>query len=157
LGFFFGLERRALTYFYNNNFFGYIPTPLLILIAGIFLLPFILISTLATFSMTLPWNKYIGLIRLIMLVYLIPHIVIISEERFHLAIMPFLAIFAARGVFELRELKAVATNPKTRWKIIVAFVIVVLLFVNWGVEIGLDWKNLVTFVGPYGNRTYFNY
>ena len=157
LGFFFGLERRALTYFYSNNIFGFIPTPLLLLTAGIFLLPFMLISTMAAFGMALPWNKFTGLIALFMLGYLIPHIVIISEERFHLAIVPFLAIFTVRGVLGLRELKAVASNPNTRWKIIMAVVMVVLLCINWGVEIGLDWKNLVTLFGPNGNRAYFNY
>jgi hypothetical protein len=157
LGFFFGLERRALTYFYSNNIFGYIPTPLLILIAGIFLLPFMFVSTLAALGMALPWDKSIGLIGLFMLAYLIPHIVIISEERFHLAIVPFMALFAARGVFGLKELKAISSDPKTRWKLMITILILVLLFVNWGVEIGSDWKNLVTLFGPNGNRAYFNY
>ncbi len=157
LGFFFGLERRALTYFYSNNIFGYIPTPLLILIAAIFLLPFMVISTLAAFGMALPSNKYVGLIGLIMLAYLIPHIVIISEERFHLAIVPFLAIFAARGLMEGGQIKTIVSNTRTQWKVVLAIVIVVLLFVNWGVEIGLDWKNIIILFGPEGNRAYFNY
>ncbi len=41
-GYFFGLERRALTYFYSNDYLGYIPTPILLLIAFIVCLPFVI-------------------------------------------------------------------------------------------------------------------
>ncbi len=36
LGYFFGLERKAITYFYSNNFLGYIPQPWLGLIFGVY-------------------------------------------------------------------------------------------------------------------------
>ena len=41
LGFFFGLEKRVLMYFYSNGILGYIPKPLLLVISAILLLPFI--------------------------------------------------------------------------------------------------------------------
>jgi hypothetical protein len=44
LGFFFGLEKRVLMYFYSNNIIGYIPLPLMLTISAILLLPFIIIS-----------------------------------------------------------------------------------------------------------------
>src|SRR3990172_57014 len=46
LGFFFGLEKRVLTYFYSNNLLGYIPKPILLTIAAILLLPFVFVATL---------------------------------------------------------------------------------------------------------------
>src|SRR5215208_5971252 len=52
LGFFFGLEKRVLMYFYSNNIIGYIPLPLLLIIAGILLLPFMFISISAAFGLT---------------------------------------------------------------------------------------------------------
>src|SRR5690606_6641384 len=47
LGFFFGLENRVLIYFYSNNLLGYIPQPVLILIAFILLFPFVVDTILA--------------------------------------------------------------------------------------------------------------
>ncbi|MCJ7432675.1 MAG: hypothetical protein MUO77_04230, partial [Anaerolineales bacterium] len=41
LGFFFGLEKRALMYFYSNDIIGYIPKALLLAISAILLLPFV--------------------------------------------------------------------------------------------------------------------
>ena len=44
LGFFFGLEKRVLMYFYSNNIVGYIPRSMLLTISAILLLPFVIIS-----------------------------------------------------------------------------------------------------------------
>src|SRR5258706_378479 len=53
LGYFFGLERRALTYFYSSNFFGYIPFPLLLALAILILSPFVIVSCSAVFGLAL--------------------------------------------------------------------------------------------------------
>ncbi len=50
LGFFFGLEKRVLMYFYSNNIIGYVPLPLLLTISAILLLPFVIISVSAAFG-----------------------------------------------------------------------------------------------------------
>ena len=42
-GYFFGLELRALTYFFSNNFFGYISFPILLTVAAIVCLPFVIL------------------------------------------------------------------------------------------------------------------
>src|SRR5690606_10174939 len=47
LGYFFGLERRAISYFYTNNFFGPIPQAPLVGAFLLFTLPFPIISSLA--------------------------------------------------------------------------------------------------------------
>ena len=51
LGFFFGLEKRVLMYFYSNNIIGYIPRPLLLTISAILLLPFVFISISAALGL----------------------------------------------------------------------------------------------------------
>jgi len=159
LGFFFGLERRALTYFYSNNFFGYIPTPLLLTIAAIMLLPFVFVSISSAFGMALiRWRAESLLAALFLIGHLIPHILILSEDRFHLAYVPFLAIFSAQfwtGGW---------TALRVRWQsragkiaLVLACVVVVLLFLNWGLELWRDAGSIAQLLGPMGNQTYFPY
>ena len=97
LGFFFGLEKRVLMYFYSNNIIGYIPRPLLLTISAILLLPFVFISTSAALGLSLlRWRPEHILLGLLFISYLLPHIFILSEDRFHLALVPYIAILAAQ-------------------------------------------------------------
>lgn len=160
LGFFFGLEKRVLMYFYSNNILGYIPLPLLLMILAVLLLPFMLISTSAALGLSLArWRPEHILLLLLFVGYITPHVFILSEDRFHLALMPYLAVLAAQtwtGGF--REVV-------TRWhesqagKITVALavVVVILLVTNWGIELARDWDKITQLLGPTGNESYFSY
>lgn len=97
LGFFFGLEKRVLMYFYGNNIIGYIPRPLLLTISAILLLPFVIISISAALGLAyLRWKPEHILLCLLFIGYILPHVLILSEDRFHLALVPYLAILAAQ-------------------------------------------------------------
>ena len=97
LGFFFGLEKRALVYFYSNDLVGYIPTALLLTIAVILLLPFVFVVPSAVLGLALArLRPGTILLYLLLIAYILPHVFILSEDRFHLAIVPFLAILAAQ-------------------------------------------------------------
>jgi hypothetical protein len=159
-GYFFGLERRILTYFYSNNFFGYIPPPLLGLIYLLFCLPFVIVSTSGVMGLTLiNWRSTTWLLALFLMGYILPHLLIISEDRFHLTTVPLLAILGAqfwdRGRSALR----------TRWKgsqtgkaiIILASVAIILLFANWGLELWRDSDKITQLFGPNGNQAFFSY
>ena len=158
-GYFFGLERRALTYFYSNNFFGHISTALLLLIAAILCLPFVLVSTFGIFGLAFTrWRKETLLMALFFIGYITPHFFIIAEDRFHLATVPFLAILAA--YFWTSGRSALRDRWQTRsGKIVIllASVTVILLFVNWGLELWRDAGKLALLLGPNGNQTYFPY
>src|SRR5512140_3829886 len=57
-GYFFGLERRAFSYFYSNNFLGYIPEPWLLSIGFILCFPFVVVSISACLGLALTrWRK----------------------------------------------------------------------------------------------------
>jgi 4-amino-4-deoxy-L-arabinose transferase-like glycosyltransferase len=159
LGYFFGLERRALTYFYSNNFFGYIPLALLLTIAAVFLLPFMIVSTSSAIGMALTrWRSVTVLAVLFLIGQLIPHVLILSEDRFHLVCVAFLAIFAAQ--FWIGGWAAMKSRWGTRaGKIvfILACVAVTLLILNWGLELWRDAEKLAQLLGPSGNTTYFPY
>jgi len=160
LGFFFGLEKRVLMYFYSNNIVGFIPKPLLLIISAIFLLPFIFVSIFAALGLSLiQWKPNSLLIVLLFAAYILPHILILSEDRFHLALIPYLAILAAQ--FWVNGKRGLIT----RWQesstgkiaIILAVCAVILLFTNWGIELFRDADKISQLLAPNGNQTYFPY
>ena len=159
LGFFWGLERRALTYFYSNNFFGPIPNPLLLVISFIFLTPFVLLSLSASigFAMT-KWDRTNALVGLLFIGYMLPHIFILAEDRFHLTLIPFLAIAAVTGWGSGWQM------IRSRWKtrngkiaLVIALVVSVLLIMNWSMELYRDRELLNLLFGLNGNTTYLPY
>ena len=160
LGYFFGLERRALTYFYSNNYLGFIPLNLLLITAIIFFLPFVLIALSAPFGLaTVDVHPGVNLLLLFMFGYLLPHLFIISEERFHLTLVPVLAILAARAWRGGWAAVAKRWRESSAGKIAVSLAVVatVLLLFNWGSELSRDADKIVALLGPNGNRTHFPY
>lgn len=160
LGFFFGLEKRALMYLYSNNLLGYIPPAMFISIAAIFLLPFIIITPLAAMGLSIV-RAYAGVILLYLLfvAYILPHMLILSEDRFHLAILPFLAILAAQTWTRGKSAFAERWRQSLTGKVAIslAILIVILLFVNWGFELSRDADKIAALLGPHGNQTHFPY
>ena len=160
LGFFFGLEKRVLMYFYSNNIIGFIPRPLLLTIAAILLLPFVFISIYGALGLSLlRWRPEHILLGLLLISYLLPHIFILSEDRFHLALVPYIAILAAQvwvsGVHEI----------SMRWRqsqigkaaVIFAICAVALLLMNWELELFRDAAKIVQLLSPNGNQSHFPY
>ncbi|MRS03735.1 hypothetical protein EG832_11030, partial [bacterium] len=96
LGFFFGLEKRVLMYFYGDNVLGYIPLPALMSLFLLIILPFVVISISAALGVAiLPMHPPVILLGILFITYILPHVLILSEDRFHLALVPFIAILAA--------------------------------------------------------------
>ncbi len=154
LGYFFDLELRAFTYFYVNGFLGYIPPPGMLLILLLLSLPFMIISlSAAAGSFFLPTNPHSSLLGLLFVGYLLPHVFILSEERFHLVLIPFLAVAAAN--FWLRGFSAL----KTLRPILAAalIVIAILLIINWSLELARAWPVLAQMFTPAGDKLYLPY
>ena len=160
LGFFFGLEKRVLMYFYGNNIIGYIPLPLLLTISGILLLPFVFISISAGFGLAyLRLKPEHILLCLLFIGYILPHVLILSEDRFHLALVPYIAILATQvwvnGFAPLR----VRWYESRKGQLIVAMALfaVFLLIINWNFELTRDADKIAQLLGPNGNQSYFPY
>lgn len=154
LGFFFGLEKRVLMYFYSNNLLGYIPQPILITIAFILLFPFVLLSILSVFGiLSLKKSHQTNLLLLLFVCYLIPHVFILSEDRFHLALIPYFAILASYG-FVLISAKEL--NFK-RWQTVIFIILICLLVLNWGLELNRDAEKIAILFSPTGNTAGFPY
>lgn len=160
LGHFFGLERRAATYFYSNNFFGFIPLPLLLLAALTLWAPFVILGVSAIAGLALMrWDRLTVLLALIMIGYLAPHIIIQAEERFHLVLVPFFAILAAKAWTSGWRAFANRWQASSAGKIAVSLAVlaVLLLFLNWGLELSRDADKIAALLGPNGNQTHFPY
>jgi len=154
LGFFFGLEKRVLLYFYSNNLLGYISQPILITIAFILLFPFVVISIFSVFGiLSLKKNPQTILLLLLITCYLLPHIFILSEDRFHLALIPYFAILASYG-YSLISAKEL--NFK-KWQTVISIVLICLLLLNWGLELNRDAEKIAILFSPTGNTAGFPY
>ncbi|MBN1451801.1 MAG: hypothetical protein JW963_12365 [Anaerolineales bacterium] len=160
LGFFFGLEKRVLIYFYANNLLGYIPKPLLLTIAGIFLLPFVFVAASAALGLALMRLKPGAiLLYLLLFTYILPHVLILSEDRFHLAIVPYLVILAAQTWIGGWKAFSNRWRESLTGKIAISMAVLalILLFMNWGFELSRDADKIAALLGPAGNQTYFPY
>lgn len=159
-GYFFGLERRALTYFYSNGYFGYIPALALGGIFSLFCLPFVFVSISAVAGLAMTqWRKETWLTVLFFAGYVTPHLLIISEDRFHLTTVPFLAVFAAQcwtgGRSSIRQRWVGSKAGKV--VLILALAAILLLLANWGLELWRDADRLSLLFSPNGNQTNFSY
>jgi hypothetical protein len=154
LGYFFNLELRAFTYFYVNDFLGPIPAWLLTIVLLVLAVPFVVVGLSATFgAASLAPRSQTALLVLLFIGYLLPHVFILSEERFHLTLIPFFAICAAnfwtRGVAVFKSLGRPA--------LIVSSFFALCLLANWAFELVRDWHVLVAMLGPNGNQLYLPY
>lgn len=160
LGYFFALDKRVLMYFYSNNILGFIPKPVLLVIAGFLLLPFVVISISAAYGTALvKWNPRATLLFLLLASYILPHVFILSEDRFHLAIIPYLTILASycwvNGTQGVKVLWGESSYGRSA--ILLASVVVFLLLANWGAELNRDSDKIAALLGPNGNQTHFPY
>ncbi|MDP2776705.1 MAG: hypothetical protein Q8O48_03610, partial [Anaerolineales bacterium] len=160
LGFFFGLEKRVLMYFYSNNILGFMPKSILLALSAVLLLPFVFISTSAMFGLSLlKRNPQTTMLALLLISYILPHVFILAEDRFHLALIPCLAILAAyfggNGIHSL----SVRWRESLYGKLAVTFAMLVfiLLLANWGFELTRDADKIAALLAPDGNKTYFPY
>jgi hypothetical protein len=147
-------------YFYGNNILGYVPLPLLLLISAILLLPFVIISISAAFGLAyLRWKPEHILLLLLFAGYILPHVFILSEDRFHLALIPYIAILAAQvWVHGFVPLHVRWTESRAgKWILSLAIFVAVLLVANWGFELVRDADKIVQLLGPNGNQSYFPY
>jgi len=160
LGFFFGLEKRVLMYFYSNNIIGYVPRPLLLTISAVLLLPFVFISTSAALGLSLlRWKPEHILLILLLIGYILPHVFILSEDRFHLALVPYIAILAAQIWVNGLAPLAVRWHESPAGKVVVmfAFLASISLLANWSFELIRDADKIAQLLGPNGNQSHFPY
>jgi 4-amino-4-deoxy-L-arabinose transferase-like glycosyltransferase len=149
--YFWGLEKRALIYFYSNGFFGYLPPIALIPAFLFFILPLVLVVTLAmpglVFAPEAALDKR-GLLLLFAGAYILPHLLIVAEDRYHLALLPYLAAYAGQAWEMRREIFIRLRNERGR--LFLTLALLCIFFLGWGIELARDWPTLNALAGPNG-------
>ncbi len=160
LGHMFGLEDRVFVYFYSNGLLGDLPPSLVVAIFLLLVLPLVIVLPLAI----LGWvsgerSPAWQLTTLLFAWYFAIHMLIMAEERFHLAILPLLAALTGRGLTHWAALRK-GLRERQRWAVAAAAVaglLVLLAFLNWGLELSGSAQQLAVLFGPEGSSAHFNY
>jgi hypothetical protein len=155
-GYLYGLEIRELTWGYSKNYFGRIPAAALIPAMTVILLSFPTICILAlsgvwrgsTYSRRPEWL----LLLLVILYFTMAHFITFGESRFHLPLIPVLALFAGRitadRVLRWKREKAVTTCIA---------IIFAIMSINWFLHLKQKAERLEKVMSPYGNRAELPY
>jgi 4-amino-4-deoxy-L-arabinose transferase-like glycosyltransferase len=160
LGHLWGLEDRAFVFFYSHGLLGSLPPWAVACIYIVLSLPLMLVLPLAVLGWTLgerdgPWK----LATCLLVWYIGIHMLIMAEERFHLALVPILAALATRGLMRIPNLRRglASQSRPARAALIVAIVLIGLTCFNWGQEFITHSSQLAILMGPGGSSAYFNY
>ncbi len=156
--FFLAAEDRELFYFYTNNFFGDIPQPWLGLLYLAIILPWFAVGLFAFLGLSVAPNRSLVWLALALVAgYSLPHLLIIAEPRFHLALVPVLMPFAVWGFAHCREAMARLQNrwpSLSTWSLRFGLLALVIFWI-WG--FALHWNRIVSALGPGGNTMRFFY
>jgi 4-amino-4-deoxy-L-arabinose transferase-like glycosyltransferase len=164
LSHFLRLDKRVLLYFYSNNFLGELPAHFLLLIFLVICLPWVIVLPLSVPGMVLSDLTRDRALVYLLFVYLAAiHVAIMAEPRFHLVMVPMLAVFAAHGATIWSRVKSDFNSADgqlrkaTRRRVAFVTVIVALLVVNWSYELISDFGKLELLFSPGGNLARFTY
>lgn len=161
--FFAGVEDRELGYFYGAGFFGRIAQPWLAALYLILILPWLGVSLLGAWGICLALQHEAQraaawLAVALMIGYGAPHLFIIAEARFHLALVPILLPFAAYAWPAIRAggVAEIARSYNRSTLVLMAAAAIILLALwSWG--FAMNWSKLIALMGPEGSRLYLPY
>ena len=152
MGFQFGLDKRALIYFYSNGILGSLPTPVLGAAFFLAVIPFVIIGIGAAIGLAFgPFDQRTSLLIIFLLYYTLAHSLILGDARFHVPLFPIFTILTAYAFTER------PWGGAPRWRFVLAFLLVSLLILNWATELYLDWDMLSAVFGPDGHRLRLSY
>ncbi len=152
VGYQFGLDKRALIYFYSNGILGALPTPVLGTAFLLAVIPFVIIGIGAAIGLAFgPLNRRTSLLIIFLIYYIFVHSLILGDARFHVPLFPIFTILTAYAFTER------PWGGSSRWRFALAFLFVSLLILNWATELYLDWDTLNAVFGPDGHRLGLSY
>lgn len=150
-GYFWGFEDRELIYFYSNGFFGPLPEPALILAYTLLVLPFPIVLLSAVVGVTRvpehrPWMLSA------MAALSLPYLLIMATARFHLPLVPLLAVYAASA-----WTRSEGASRTSRSAVALAAAFAATVIMAWGIDLASTWPTLQQVVGPGGHRLGLDY
>ncbi len=167
LGHLWGLEDRAFAFFYSNGLIGRLPTWTVVAAFVVMVLPLVLVLPLSVLgwssglfsSRTSGWIRTWWLLTLLFLWYIGIHMLVMAEERFHLALVPMLAALLARGLTDWASLRKglLLGRPRAVRLAAIVALLSLLAFANWGFELAGNADRLALLFGPQGSTANFHY
>ena len=159
LAYFWGPEDREMLYFYSNDFFGAIPQPWLAAAYLVLVLPLALIGLAAPLGMAAsPPHPARSLILGLVVASLLAYVPILSEPRFHLPLVPFLAVYAGAAWTATgqgsRMVDGLRRGHLGWW---LALASVVALLALWGWDWARELPRLLSVMRPGGHVLYLDY
>jgi hypothetical protein len=152
-----GFESREMIFFYASNLFGPIPTVPLVLAYLWLVLPWVALAAAAPFGLAgAPDRPGRNLILLLVAATLIAYVPVLTEPRFHIPLVPFLAPFAA--VIWLRPSSVLPSRfrgPRLTYALALASVL--LLMALWSWDIARQAPKLAAVLSPGGNTLRLDY
>lgn len=153
-GHFFAPEWRAFTFFYASNLLGPLPPVLLIAIYLLLTLPWWSIAIGGIWGWAfLAEESTQHLLAYLFIGYLLPHLLILSEERFHLTLVPLFSLLAVH--FWTRGRRA-APEAK-RGALYLAAIVTLFLVIYWVERVVTFWPVFLRLLGPAGNQLMLPY
>ncbi len=158
LSHFLRLDKRAALFFYSNNFLGELPPFVLLLVLSVLCLPWVVVLLLSVIGMVFSDMTRDKVLVYLLFVYFVGiHVLIMAEPRFHLVLVPFLAIFAVQGAMTLLRGRHLIAGQDARWRLTLCMLVMALLVLNWMYELNVDVDKLGLIFSPGGNIARFTY
>jgi 4-amino-4-deoxy-L-arabinose transferase-like glycosyltransferase len=158
LSHFLRLDKKAALFFYSNNFLGELSSLILLLALLVLCVPWVVVLLLSVVGMSFSEiTKDKVLIYLLFSYFIGIHTLIMAEPRFHLVLVPFLAIFAVQGARTLLQARDIAVRRDTKWRLMWCLLVIALLVLNWMYELNVDMDKLRLVFSPGGNMAGFTY
>ena len=152
---FIGPEDREFFYFYSNNLVGRITQPWLMVIYSLLFFPWLATLFLGLLGLFKFKNQKIFILAILFFVgYTFPHLLILAEPRFHLALVPILMPFAVYGWRNRSILSSGKFFRKTNAWFPVTLILVAGSFIT---GFFLNLPKLISILGENGNKLFFSY
>lgn len=155
--YFWDLEDREMIYFYSNGYLGPIAQPWLALGYIFLILPFMAVSLLFPLGMALRREQLLLALGFVLSLTL-PHLLILAEPRFHLPLIPLLAVYAAIAFHtpQLRtRLRRGIRQRDPAW--LMAMLFMVFLLLAWAWTTSNSYPRLLRAMAPGGHELLLDY
>jgi 4-amino-4-deoxy-L-arabinose transferase-like glycosyltransferase len=151
-GYLWGLETRAITYFYSNGLLGALPAGVLGLLFALAILPFMIVAPLSVAGAICGTSSRSKLFLISFVIYYtVIHMLVLAEPRFSVPFLPILCIFAAYGLLVKPWRQAARTRR------VFAVLLIVLLMLNWSYDLVSEGDRIAMLFGPDGHHLWLDY
>jgi 4-amino-4-deoxy-L-arabinose transferase-like glycosyltransferase len=157
LAYLLGFETREMIFFYTSNLFGPIPGPLLGLAYLFLVVPWVAVAAGAPFGLAAAEDRSgRDLTLLLVAATLLVYVPVLSEPRFHLPLVPFLAPYAA--TIWLRPSSVLPSRfPGSARAYGLAVAALVVMLTAWSWESARQAPKLASVMAPGGNTLRLDY